>query len=222
MPTGGASVGAQGTTALTIVNTDGPVGSLQFTHGGIAVLENAGQAIIAVSRVGGTNGAISVQYSATAGTAVAGADFTPVQGTLSWAAGDGSVKTFTVPVFNDNLPGPNKNIKLTLSSPTGGAALGGQSTAWLLILEVSGTTSTGGDGGAGTGAGSPSGGTNPPAGNPTPPPPTAPLPPPPSGNVVITTFNKPAGSTTNPPSGGIGAKLFPGAVDSIFSLLHRI
>ena len=42
------------------------------------------------------DGAVSVAYSATAGTATAGADFTPASGTLNWANGDSGNKTITL------------------------------------------------------------------------------------------------------------------------------
>ena len=55
------------------------------------------------------------------GTAIAGTDYTAVSGTLSWAGGDTSSRSISIPI----LPaGGGKSFTLRLSSPTGGAFLG--------------------------------------------------------------------------------------------------
>jgi hypothetical protein len=120
----------------TIINDDGaaPAGTLQFSAPTYSVNENGGQATIAVKRTGGSNGAASVQYATTPGTATSGSDYDEAGGTLSWADGETADKTFTVTIKDDSLNELNKTINLNLSKPTGGAALGG-STAVLTILD---------------------------------------------------------------------------------------
>lgn len=103
-------------------NTPHP-GTLGFSLANYAVNEGAGSATIAVQRAGGADGAVSVHYAATAGSATAGQDFTAVSGTLSWADQDAAAKTFTVPVINDTVVESTETVLLALSSPTGGAAL---------------------------------------------------------------------------------------------------
>src|ERR1700712_5698501 len=103
-------------------NTPHP-GTLGFSLASYAVNEGAGSATIAVQRLGGADGAVSVHYAATAGSATAGQDFTAVSGTLSWGDKDAAAKTFTVPVINDTVVEPNETVLLALSSPAGGAAL---------------------------------------------------------------------------------------------------
>jgi plastocyanin len=111
-------------------------GTLGFTLTGFTVSESAGTATVAVQRLNGDDGAVSVQYAATAGTATAGQDFTPASGTLSWADKDSATKTFTVKIINDTLPEPNETVLLALSSPTGGAALdSAHKNATLTILD---------------------------------------------------------------------------------------
>ena len=51
-------------------------GTLGFSLANYAVNEGAGSATIAVQRLGGADGAVSVHYAATAGSATAGQDFT--------------------------------------------------------------------------------------------------------------------------------------------------
>jgi hypothetical protein len=98
-------------------------GTLRFSLGAYSVGEGVGSTNIVVQRINGDDGAVSVQYSATGGTATAGQDFTAVTGTLNWAANDDSPKTFSVPVLNDSTDESNETVILTLSNPTGGAAL---------------------------------------------------------------------------------------------------
>lgn len=75
-----------------------------------------------VLRVNGDDGAVSVSWSVTAGTAQA-ADFTAASGTLSWADGDDDPKTLTVVTREDASAEANETIMVTLGNPTGGAAL---------------------------------------------------------------------------------------------------
>ncbi|HSS76559.1 MAG TPA: Calx-beta domain-containing protein, partial [Thermoanaerobaculia bacterium] len=97
------------------------------------------QATVTVQRVNGSDGAVAVAFSATAGTATAGQDFTPTSGTLNWANGDTGSKTFKVTIANDTIQEPNETVLLALASPTGGATLDDtQKTATLTILDNDG------------------------------------------------------------------------------------
>ncbi len=100
-------------------------GSVSFPAGTSSVSETAGTATISVGRAGGAVGPVSVAYATTGGgTATAGTNYASVSGTLNWADGDAAVKSFTVPIYNDNVSGPNRTVALSLSSPAGGATLG--------------------------------------------------------------------------------------------------
>ena len=111
------------TAVVTIIDDDVP-GTVQFASSALTATENGGALTVSVNRVGGSSGAVTIDYAAVAGTATAGVDFTAVTGTLNWAAGDGAAKTFVVPILNDALIDPNETITLTLTNPTGGAAAG--------------------------------------------------------------------------------------------------
>jgi hypothetical protein len=109
-------------------------GVLQFSSATYSASESGGSATITVTRTGGTSGAVAVQYATSNGTATAGADYTAKSGTLNFANGETS-KTFTVPITNDTLDEDDETVNLTLSNPTGGAALGTPSTALLTVVD---------------------------------------------------------------------------------------
>lgn len=111
-----------------------PAGALRFSNAAYSVTEGTSVATIAVSRTGGSAGAVGVSYSTAGQSATAGSDFTAVSGSLSWADGDAADKTFNVPIHNDTLVEPTETVRLTLSAPTGGATLGAAS-ATLSILD---------------------------------------------------------------------------------------
>ena len=125
---------------VTIVNGTGSFGTIQFSSATYSVNENGGSAVITVTRTGGHLGSVEVSYATSDGTATAGSDYTATSGTLSWADGDTTGKTFTVPIINDSIYYEgNETVMLSLSAPTGGATLGPQSTAvlnlgdWVLV-----------------------------------------------------------------------------------------
>jgi ribosomal protein L35AE/L33A len=133
-PTGGAVLGSPNTALLTIIDVP-MTGTLQFSSAIYSVNENSGNAIITVTRTGGSSGAVGVSYATGNGTATAGSDYTGSSGTLSWANGDTASKTFNVPIINDSVHEGNETVNLSLSNPTGGATLGSPSTAILTIID---------------------------------------------------------------------------------------
>jgi hypothetical protein len=95
-----------------------------------------GSATLQVSRTYGSSGAVSITYQTTvAGTAAQNVDYTPVSGTLSWADGDTTNKTFTVPIINNAAETGNLSLWTQLTNPTGGAILGMPYAAMLTIVE---------------------------------------------------------------------------------------
>lgn len=112
---------------------DAPNGALGFTTGSQSVGESDGSATITVSRSGNSDGAVSVNYAVSAGSATAGDDYTLTAGTLSWADGDSSDKSFTVDITDDGIHEPSETISLTLSSATDGAVLATSTTTLTII-----------------------------------------------------------------------------------------
>jgi CSLREA domain-containing protein len=88
---------------------------------------------ITVRRVGGIDGAVSVHWATSAGTATPGSDYVESTGDLNWGDGDAADKTFTVTVSGDTAYELNETVNLTLSAPTGGAGLGTPNPATLTI-----------------------------------------------------------------------------------------
>ncbi len=119
--------------SITVQGSSAP-GTLGFTTAGYSVAETGGHATITLQRTGGNSGTVGVSYATSAGTAVAGTNYTSASGTLSWAAGDTSQKSFNVPVIDDGVQDGTHTVNLTLSNATGGATLG-QASAVLSITD---------------------------------------------------------------------------------------
>jgi hypothetical protein len=111
----------------------GAAGNFNFTQPTYTVKEGNLTATITVVRNGGTTGAVGVSYATAPGSAGTG-DFTQVSGTLNFAAGE-FAKTFTVSILDDTAFEGSETINLSLSTPTGGAALGTVTTGTLTIAD---------------------------------------------------------------------------------------
>ncbi|MBA4285468.1 MAG: hypothetical protein C0434_08055 [Xanthomonadaceae bacterium] len=92
---------------------------------------DGGTATIGVDRTGGANGVLRVSYATQPGTAIAGIDYQPVQGMLTWANGDAARKFFTVPII-DTLE-QTGTVTVLLSLIASDSLLGDRRTAVLQI-----------------------------------------------------------------------------------------
>lgn len=110
-------------------------GILQFNTATYEAAESGGNVKIVVTRMGGSDGAISVEYKAFAGSAAPDSDFTAASGTLTFAAGDTTAKSANVHIVNDQSVEKNETVRLSLTGPTGGATLGPPSAALLIIVD---------------------------------------------------------------------------------------
>jgi len=100
-------------------------GSMTLQASTYTLDQSGGTISFAVTRADGSDGAISVDYATSDGTAIAGTDYVAKSGTLSWADGDSTtVNTITVSWNDVIVYSGGKTFTVTLSSPTNGAELG--------------------------------------------------------------------------------------------------
>lgn len=137
------TVGADPVTGAGIVMANTAVASVALTGQAqfSALSYSAGEAVstatITVDRVGGAQGAASVQVAVVAGgTATGGGtDFTySAAQTVNWADGDSASKTVSIGITQDAIDEPNETVNLALQNPTT-VTLGSQNTATLTIVD---------------------------------------------------------------------------------------
>ena len=132
--TGGATLGTVTSSTLTIVDNDSSnPGSLQFNSANFSVNEADGTATIAISRMGGSDGKVTVDYITGSGTATAETDYTTASGTLTFADGETS-NSLSIPIADDADAESNETVEITLSNAVGGS-LGSQNMTTLTILD---------------------------------------------------------------------------------------
>ena len=111
----------------------GNSGTLQFSASSYSVGEADGARTISVTRNGGSNGAVTADYSTADGTANSGSDYTAATNTLAWSDSDTAAKTFDVGIVDDGDSENDETINLSLSNVTGGAVIGARNSAVLTI-----------------------------------------------------------------------------------------
>ncbi len=133
---GGTIVDAVGNNAVLTLNSVAPttgvlvdavlkMGTLQFDPSTLTVGEGDGTASLTVTRTNGTDGAISVNYGVTGGTATGnGIDYTLANGTLNFAEGETS-KNINLTIQEDHSYEVDETIIVTLSNETSGVTMGG-------------------------------------------------------------------------------------------------
>lgn len=111
-------------------------GTLQFEASTFTVdeFEGAVQAV-AVTRTGGSTGAISATFTTSDGTATAGSDYQALNTTVFFADGQEGVQIVPIPVTPDLLAELDETVNMTLSELGGCGALGARTTAVMTILD---------------------------------------------------------------------------------------
>jgi hypothetical protein len=112
-----------------------PQGTIGFNVLAADFFENAGPATISVARTGSATGAVSVQFATRDASAVAGTNYTATQGTLSWANGDTTDKTISVPLTSDGDLLGNKSFGIELLNATGGATISTVASAAAITIK---------------------------------------------------------------------------------------
>ena len=108
-------------------------GALTFTTPVFDADENSTNALISVRRTGGTAGDVSITFATANNTATNGVNYSNVVATLNFPNGE-TFQSVRVPVIDDFQITPNLTVNLSLANPQGGAALGDQYVATLLII----------------------------------------------------------------------------------------
>ena len=133
--TDGAVLGSRSNAVLTILDNEvAKAGKLQFAVRSNSVAESIKLANVTVKRVGGTLGAVSVDFTTEDGTALAGQDYVATNGTLAFAAGQTS-RIIPIQIINDSLDETNESFYLHLTATAGGAALGTNITTIITIRD---------------------------------------------------------------------------------------
>jgi hypothetical protein len=86
------------------------------------VRENDGSVTVTVQRRHGSTGVVTVDYATRSASAVAGRDFTPVSGTLTFQEGEVS-KFVTIAILDNSTYDGNRTFFLGLSNATGGGTI---------------------------------------------------------------------------------------------------
>lgn len=110
---------------------DVPQGSFGFASPSYAVTEGS-QSALTVQRIGGSTGAVSVDYELVPATATAD-DYVVASGTLSWNAGNTADRNIDVSGVSDVLTEGLERVFVRLVNPSGGATLGNDATASFYI-----------------------------------------------------------------------------------------
>lgn len=91
--------------------------------------------MIRVSRTGGSDGVVSVDYHMEDGTAKEGTHYTACTGTLEWPDGDSNDRKIWFIAIDDNVYSGFRDLVCVLSNPTGGAELGERSRVLIQIRD---------------------------------------------------------------------------------------
>lgn len=103
---------------------------------------------LTVTRSGALDTEVSVEYQTMGGAASPNLNYTPVSGTFTWAAGDSSPRTITVPLLRAAESGFAVSVFVVLQNPSAGAKLADVALGEIVIPGAQGGDDDGGRAGA--------------------------------------------------------------------------
>jgi uncharacterized protein (TIGR03382 family) len=106
-----------------------------------------------INRLGGAEGAVSVDYATVSGTATADTDFASANGTLTWADGEDGPLEIEIAITDDAAEEGAETFALELSNATGGATIADDQTTVTIAANDDDAGGGGGGGGGGRGGG---------------------------------------------------------------------
>ena len=121
----------RGTATVKILDDENTV---QFSAATATAKEGVSPLTLTIVRAGSTGIPASVSWAAQNDTAIAGVDFAPSSGYVTWGPGDSSPKTINIPILNDTTPEATKRFKVTLSGPIG-STLGTNKTVIVTLTD---------------------------------------------------------------------------------------
>ncbi|HMD53108.1 MAG TPA: Calx-beta domain-containing protein, partial [Phycisphaerae bacterium] len=147
-PAGGAALGVTNS-QLLIINANYSAGSVNFA-GGIVVAtnlmtygtnENAGTAVITVSRLGGNTGTLIASVASGGGTAVNGVNYIGFTNQITWNSGQAGPTNIIIPILDDGVVTSNLTFNLrifgtTVNSSASSLAMGAYTNAIFTITNV--------------------------------------------------------------------------------------
>ncbi len=133
-PSSSSSSSGGSSSSSSSSSSTGPADTFDFSASTYSFSERSGNVTITVRRNGSTSGAASVLYATSNLTAESGKDYQSTSGKLDFSAGE-TTKNFTLPLINRPTIDGNKNLKITLSGPTGGPILGFQTPTTVTIID---------------------------------------------------------------------------------------
>lgn len=131
-PSTGTSIGAPGSTAVTLVDND--VIELALSASAYSASEGGATAVVEVVRAGAGASPASVAVATADGSARAGSDYGAVSETVQFAPGEFS-KTISIPILDDgDIEGP-ESFTVAISNPSAGSILGSPVSAAVVIAD---------------------------------------------------------------------------------------
>lgn len=127
-PSGGATLGANDTTTVSIIDDDDPnpigPGVIEFGQGNYTAEEGSGLATVELLRSRGTQGAVSVDINTGDGTALSDLDYESLTETVTFDDGDAGPRVVTIRLVDDTDIELRESFVVTLSQASGGAIIG--------------------------------------------------------------------------------------------------
>jgi len=108
----------------------------------VSVSETAGTVTIPVVRIGGSDGAVSLNYTIVNASALAGSDYTLTGSEVVFLPGQ-TEASIVVPILNDGLDEGIETFNVATDQTTGGAIVGQPRTATITILDDDGPPTPG-------------------------------------------------------------------------------
>lgn len=118
---------------ITIIDDDEP-GMLVFAKSNVSVLETALFIEVEVKRIRGASGKVSVSYITEDMSAFAGQDYDAAKGELTFEHNEVS-KRIRIGIIDDDVPEVNKQFKVRLYLPKGGAAISKRPECEITIID---------------------------------------------------------------------------------------